>query len=151
MTESTDPFHLNRFVEAQDRVYKTVVAELTAGQKRTHWMWFIFPQIDGLGHSPMAKRYAIKNIDEARSYLIHPVLGPRLVECAQRLLDLKGRSLWDIFGDPDDMKLVSCMTLFAQAAGPDSVFVRVLNRYGCAKQDLRTLQILKELDQAKKP
>ena len=147
MTQSNDPYNLTRFVEAQDRVYETVLTELHAGQKRSHWMWYIFPQIDGLGYSPMAKRYAIKCLDEARCYLEHPVLGPRLKECAQILLDLKGRSLAQIFGGPDDMKLVSCMTLFAQVAGPDSVFVRVLSQYGCAKQDLKTLRILEELGQ----
>ena len=146
MAELNDPFNLSRFVEAQDRVYGTVLTELRAGQKRSHWMWYIFPQIDGLGYSPMAKRYAIRNLDEARGYLDHPVLGPRLVECAQLLLDVKGRSLAQIFGDPDDMKLVSCMTLFAQVAEPDSVFVRVLNKYGCANQDLKTLRILESLD-----
>ena len=146
MTHAKDPFNLKRFVEAQERVYETVLTELRSGQKQTHWMWYIFPQIDGLGYSPMAKRYAIKNLSEARCYLDHPVLGPRLVECVQTLLDIKGRSLAQIFGDPDDLKLVSCMTLFGQVAGPASVFVRVLNKYGCAKQDLRTLRILEDLN-----
>lgn len=143
MTQS-DPYDLNRFVQAQDKVFRTVLAELTGGQKRTHWMWYIFPQIDGLGHSPMAKRYAIKDLHEARAYLDHPVLGPRLRECAEILLDIQGRSLHDIFGTPDDLKFVSCMTLFAQIAGPDSEFVQVLNLYGCAKRCSRTLRILED-------
>ena len=145
MTQSKDPFNLNRFVKAQEEAYPAVLAELTDGQKRTHWMWYIFPQIDGLGHSPMAKRYAIKDLNEARAYLAHPVLGARLRQCTELLSDVKGRSLYEIFGTPDDMKCVSCMTLFAQAAGPDSVFLQVLRTYGCAKQCVRTLQILEDL------
>jgi uncharacterized protein (DUF1810 family) len=120
---------LERFVESQDGVYDDALAELTAGRKRTHWMWFVFPQIAGLGSSPTAQRYAIGSLDEARAYLAHPVLGPRLRECARALLALEGRSARDILGYPDDLKLRSSMTLFARAADDPEVFQAVLDRY----------------------
>ncbi len=137
-----DPFNLGRFVNAQENVYASALAELRSGRKRSHWMWFIFPQIEGLGHSEMARFYAIQNLEEARQYLRHPVLGKRLLECAETLLSLDDRSASDIFGFPDDMKLRSSMTLFARAAGPDSVFVRVLERYFNGEEDQTTLDIL---------
>ena len=137
-----DPFALSRFTRGQARVYETVLAELRSGQKRTHWMWFIFPQIDGLGDSAKTQYYAIKSVEEARQYLNHPVLGTRLTECAEAVLAIGGRSVREIFGDPDDMKLKSSMTLFAYVAGPHSVFVRVLDKYFHAGQDLRTLDLL---------
>ena len=141
-----DPFNLARFTEAQERIYGAVLAELKSGQKRTHWMWFIFPQIDGLGHSPTAKHYAIKGIEEARAYLDHPVLGPRLVECAEAVLAVEGRSVSAIFGYPDDMKLKSSMTLFASVAeGHRSVFIRVLEKFFGGEQDGATLRIIKRL------
>ncbi len=140
--DRSDPYDLNRFISAQEGVYDRVLAELRAGLKRTHWMWFIFPQIDGLGHSPTTRFYAVKSLEEARHYLRHPVLGARLTECTEAILALKGRSASDIFGYPDDMKLQSSMTLFALAAGPGSVFLRVLDRYYGGKQDTRTRQIL---------
>jgi uncharacterized protein (DUF1810 family) len=120
---------LERFVEAQDGVYDDALAELSAGRKRTHWIWFIFPQIAGLGSSPTARLYAIASLDEARAYLAHPVLGPRLRECAQALLAIDGRSARDILGYPDDLKLRSSMTLFARAADDPGVFQAVLDRY----------------------
>ena len=116
-----DPFDLGRFIGAQDSVYERVLAELRDGRKRTHWMWFVFPQIDGLGHTSTARHYAIKSLAEARAYLDHPVLGKRLRECAEVLLAVEGRSASAIFGYPDDLKLCSSMTLFARAAEPGSV------------------------------
>ncbi len=138
----TDPYDLHRFISAQEGVYNRALAELRGGLKRSHWMWFIFPQIDGLGHSPTTRFYAIKSLDEARQYLGHPVLGARLAECADAILALQGRSALDIFGNPDVMKLQSSMTLFALVAGQGSVFECVLDKYYQGKKDARTLQIL---------
>ena len=138
-----DPFDLNRFTMAQGKIYDTVLAELRSGMKQSHWIWFIFPQIDGLGHSPTSKHYAIKSIAEARQYLKHPILGARLVECAETVMAVKGRSASQIFGFPDDMKLKSSMTLFAVVAeNPNSVFASVLEKYFQGEQDDRTLQLL---------
>jgi len=138
-----DPFDLSRFTRAQERIYDTVLAELRSGRKRTHWIWFIFPQIDGLGHSPTSKYYAIKSIEEARQYLNHPILGARLLECTEAVLAVEGRSVSEIFGYPDDMKLKSSMTLFASVAeNPHSVFISVLEKYFQGEQDDRTLQLL---------
>ena len=137
-----DPYELNRFISAQKEVYDRVLAELRDGLKRTHWMWFIFPQIDGLGHSPTTRLYSIKSLDEARQYLSHPVLGNRLVESAEAVLAVSGLSASDIFGHPDDWKLQSSMTLFALVAEPGSVFERVLEKYYRGMRDGRTLQIL---------
>jgi uncharacterized protein (DUF1810 family) len=120
---------LDRFVDAQDGVYADALAELGAGRKRTHWMWFVFPQIAGLGSSPAAQRYAIRSLDEARAYLAHPVLGPRLRECAQALLAVQDRSAREILGHPDDLKLRSSMTLFARAADDPALFQAVLDRF----------------------
>jgi uncharacterized protein (DUF1810 family) len=142
-TDRNDLYDLTRFIRAQERVYADVLAELRGGQKLTHWMWFIFPQIDGLGNSSTTKYYAIKSIDEARQYLSHPVLGPRLLECAETVLAIRGRSVSEIFGYPDDLKLRSSMTLFACVAGPDSVFDRVLDGCFPGERDARTLQLLK--------
>jgi uncharacterized protein (DUF1810 family) len=127
------PYALERFVQAQQPVYAQVIEELRAGQKRSHWMWFIFPQIKGLGRSEMARHYAISSKDEAAAYLAHPVLGPRLEQCTQLVLDIEGRSLHEIFGNPDDMKFCSCMTLFASVAGPASIFQACLKKY-CGNQ-----------------
>jgi len=140
-----DPFDLSRFIIAQDEVYNRVLTELKSGTKRTHWMWFIFPQIDGLGHSPTTRYYAIKSIDEARKYLNHPILGSRLLECAEAVLAIKGRSATEIFGYPDDFKLKSSMTLFAFVSDPGSIFVRVLDKYFQGEHDIRTLQLLEKL------
>jgi uncharacterized protein (DUF1810 family) len=137
-----DPSGLARFIRAQQKTYNQVVAELSRGRKTGHWMWFIFPQIDGLGYSPTTKYYAIKSREEARSYLQHPVLGPRLVECAEVLLALRGRDVSQVFGNPDDLKLRSSMTLFEVVAGPDSVFTRVLDKYFSGDRDTRTLSLL---------
>jgi len=129
---------LQRFLDAQAGVYDRALEELRAGRKTSHWMWFVFPQIEGLGRSPTAVRYAITGLDEARAYLAHPLLGARLRECAQVLLDLGGRSAVDIFGGIDAMKLRSSMTLFARA-GEDPLFARVLDRYFDGEEDAATL------------
>ena len=133
---------LARFVEAQRDTYGQALAELTAGRKRGHWMWFVFPQIAGLGRSATAQRYAVADLAEARAYLAHPVLGPRLVECAQALLGVADRTAEQILGYPDDLKLRSSMTLFARAAGDPTVFRAVLDRYYGGEDDPATLQRL---------
>ncbi len=139
-----DPFDLNRFLEAQAGTYEQALAELKQGRKESHWMWFIFPQIDGLGRSPTSRFYAIKSAQEAKGYLAHPVLGQRLRECSAALLAHTGLSASDIFGFPDDQKLRSSMTLFATVAEPDSVFTRVLDHYFQGRSDQRTLALLKQ-------
>jgi uncharacterized protein (DUF1810 family) len=136
-----DPYDLNRFMSAQEGIYDRVLAELRGGRKRTHWMWYVFPQIDGLGHSETTRHYAVKSMEEARRYLAHPVLGARLVESAEAVLAVEGLSASDIFGHPDDWKLQSSMTLFALVAEPGSVFERVLEKYFQGKRDSRTLQL----------
>jgi uncharacterized protein (DUF1810 family) len=127
----TDPFELERFVAAQDHggTYDAAVAELRAGRKRSHWMWFVFPQIAGLGQSPISRRYAISSLAEARAYLAHPTLGPRLTECARVVRDLGAPSAEDVFGGIDAMKLRSSMTLFARADPENPVFEEVLEAY----------------------
>ncbi len=140
-----DTYDLNRFISAQHEVYNRVLKELKSGMKRTHWMWFVFPQIHGLGHSATAEYYAIKSIEEAQAYLNHPLLGPRLLECAEAVLAVEGRSASQIFGYPDDLKLKSSMTLFASVADSGSLFVRVLDKYFLGERDVRTLQILEKL------
>jgi uncharacterized protein (DUF1810 family) len=145
VTGRDDPFDLGRFISAQERIYDSVFTELKGGQKRSHWMWYIFPQIDGLGHSSTTKHYSIKSMEEARQYLSHPVLGTRLLECAETVLATEGRTVSEIFGYPDDLKLKSCMTLFAAASDPGSVFDRVLDKYFHGQRDARTLQLIKNL------
>jgi uncharacterized protein (DUF1810 family) len=142
MSHEIDPHDLNRFVRAQEHDYARALAEIRSGRKRTHWMWYIFPQLDGLGFSETARRYAIRGLDEARAYLGHPVLGPRLVECAEAVLAVQGRSAREIFGAPDDLKLRSCATLFAEVAPAGSVFRRVLEVYFGGEADGRTLALL---------
>ena len=139
-----DPFNLNRFVEAQSDVFQRALTELKRGEKRSHWMWFIFPQIDGLGYSSTAKFYAIKSKDETKAYLNHSLLGPRLIECSKVLLQHQGLSASDIFGFPDDLKLRSSMTLFATVSEPDSVFSRVLGQYFEGQPDDRTRELLRQ-------
>lgn len=139
--KADDPYGLNRFLSAQAGVYERALAELKAGQKRTHWMWFIFPQIDGLGYSPTAKRYSIKSLEEARQYLNHPVLGKRLLECTEAVVALKSGTVSDIFGYPDDMKFKSSMTLFEKIAGSDSVFSAALDKYCQGERDAATLSL----------
>ena len=137
-----DPFNSARFTAAQEVVYGSVLSELRSGRKRTHWMWFIFPQIAGLGYSATSKHFTIRGREEAGRYLSHPVLGARLRECAEAILAVEGRSASEIFVSPDDVKLQSSMTLFAQVAEPDSVFARVLEKYFGGEQDAETLRRL---------
>jgi uncharacterized protein (DUF1810 family) len=139
---ATDPYHLQRFVEAQDSCYAQVHSELAAGQKRTHWMWFVFPQIQGLGSSGMAQRFAISGIEEARAYLAHPLLGSRLRECTRLVIAVSGRAIDDIFGYPDDLKFHSSVTLFARAADGPSVFAEALSKYFNGVPDQATLDRL---------
>ena len=127
MPASHDRYALERFVEAQERVYDAVLGELRSGRKRSHWIWFVFPQLRGLGHSPAAQHYGISSLDEARAYLAHDVLGPRLRECTRLVGAVEGRSVEDVFGYPDYLKVRSCMTLFAHATDDDRDFVAVLD------------------------
>ena len=136
-----DPFQLDRFVEAQEGVHDRALGEIRAGRKQTHWMWFVFPQIRGLGSSPLAQKYAIGSLDEARAYLAHPVLGPRLLACADAALAVPDGTAYDIFGPPDDVKLRSSATLFERAGGPD-VFTRLLERFFAGERDAATLERL---------
>jgi uncharacterized protein (DUF1810 family) len=137
-----DPHDLERFVAAQAGVYERALAEITGGCKRSHWMWFIFPQVAGLGSSGTSRRYAIRSLDEARAYLAHPVLGPRLTASAEAALAVDGRSAREIFGWPDDLKLRSSATLFALVLAPGSVFHRVLEKYFDDQPDQKTLQLV---------
>jgi uncharacterized protein (DUF1810 family) len=143
-----DPFDLARFVNAQQATYDRALAEVRSGRKHTHWMWFIFPQLDGLGSSSTARHYAIKSREEAQAYLNHPVLGARLLECADAVLAVEGRAALDIFGHPDDWKLKSCATLFAAVSPPDSAFHRILAKYFQGQQDDKTLRLLDQSRQA---
>lgn len=133
---------LSRFLEAQEPVVERVLTELRAGRKASHWMWFVFPQIQGLGHSPMAQRFAIASLAEAEAYLRHPVLGPRLRECTRLVNEVKGRSIEDIFGYPDYLKFHSSMTLFAHATGDGQVFLDALRQYFDGQEDRLTLERL---------
>ena len=145
MDAMRDQYGLKRFVRAQDGVYEQACAELRSGRKRTHWMWFIFPQIKGLGSSEMAVRFAISSIEEAKAYLEHPVLGERLRECARIVVAVEGRTAEEIFGYPDDLKFRSSMTLFAKAAEiseEDLVFSQALDKYFGGKEDAGTVERL---------
>ena len=141
--KSDDPFDLARFIEAQEEDYRQALSEIRSGRKRSHWMWYIFPQFQGLGFSPTSQQYSIKSLDEARAYLQHPELGPRLVRCFVALLEVEGKSAHDIFGSPDDMKLRSCATLFAKVSSPGSVFEQVLAKYFDGKPDEPTIRLIK--------
>jgi uncharacterized protein (DUF1810 family) len=144
---SSDPFNLERFVRAQAADYDRALSELRDGKKRSHWMWYIFPQMEGLGHSPMSRRYSIGSAAEARAYLDHPVLGPRLRECAAAVHGIVGRSVLEIFGSPDDLKLRSCATLFARVSD-DGVFEQVLQKYFSGQHDKETLRRLRATTEA---
>lgn len=133
---------LNRFLEAQENIYHQALQELRSGKKVSHWMWFIFPQVDGLGQSSTAKYYSIKSIGEAKEYVTHPVLGKRLLECANILVNLGGKSASAIFGYPDELKLRSSMTLFDQVAPEQKVFAEVLKKYFNGKVDEKTISLL---------
>lgn len=141
---ASGPFDLSRFVHAQAGVYEQALAELRAGRKRSHWMWYVFPQLAGLGTSTTAREFAIRDLDEARAYLAHPELGRRLHACAAAMLGVTGRTAHDILGSPDDMKLRSSATLFAQLSERDSVFHEILRRYYDGEPDPRTLQLLND-------
>jgi len=136
------PDDLQRFVLAQDPVFERVLSELRAGMKTSHWVWFIFPQIRGLGRSPVSLEYAIASREEAQSYLQHPILGPRLKECTRLVLEVEARSIEEIFGSPDDMKFRSSMTLFAQVSPDDDIFQRALQKYCAGVPDRLTLERL---------
>src|SRR5947199_6527792 len=138
-----DPHDLGRFVEAQAGDYDRALAEIRGGRKRSHWMWYVFPQVEGLGFSSMSRRYSIKSADEARAYLDHPLLGRRLLECAEAALAVEGRSAREIFGSPDDMKLKSSATLFASVTASDSVFPRLLDKISTCARATMTLLLLR--------
>ena len=139
---ANDPHWLVRFVEAQESTYAQALSEIRAGRKQSHWMWFVFPQLAGLGPSPASVYYAIGSLEEADAYLRHPVLGPRLLECMDAVLAVEGRSAAEIFGSPDDLKLRSCATLFARVSPPGSVFEQVLAKYYDGEPDPMTLELL---------
>jgi uncharacterized protein (DUF1810 family) len=142
MADADDPYDLNRFVQAQKADYEQALSEIKSGRKCSHWMWYIFPQFEGLGFSAISKEYSIKSVAEAEAYLRHPVLGPRLTTCAEAALSVKGRSAYDIFGSPDDLKLRSCATLFACVSPAGSVFDRLLDQYFRGERDPKTLRLL---------
>ena len=141
-TDSSDIYDLNRFVEAQVGDFEQALSEIRAGQKRSHWMWYIFPQFAGLGFSSTSQHYAIKSVAEVRAYLDHPLLGPRLIEAIEAVLGVKGRSAVEIFGATDAMKLQSCATLFASVAPAGSVFELLLDRYYHGERDRVTLGVM---------
>jgi uncharacterized protein (DUF1810 family) len=139
---TTDPFNLQRFITTQDRIYAYVLAELRAGAKRSHWMWFIFPQLQGLGSSTTARRYALQDAPEARAYLDHPILGSRLRECVRLTLDAPAPDVEAFFGYPDHLKFRSCLTLFEAVAPDDPLFRAALDRWFGGARDPRTLDLL---------
>jgi len=141
-----DLHNLRRFVQAQEESYEQALSEISNGCKRSHWMWYIFPQFDGLGASWTSKCYSVKSVAEAEAYLAHPVLGPRLVECAEAVLRVQGLSAVDIFGSPDEMKLRSCATLFAFVSPEGSVFHRLIDKYFRGEQDDRTLRLIRKVE-----
>jgi uncharacterized protein (DUF1810 family) len=141
-SDAADPFDLRRFVDAQERVYDTVLDELRGGRKRSHWIWFVFPQLQALGRSPTAKRYGIVSLAEATAYLDHDVLGPRLRECAQLVARIQGSTADDTFGWPDDLKVRSSMTLFARATADNADFRAVLDRFYDGAEDPLTVEQL---------
>lgn len=139
---ANDPYDLRRFVQAQQDDYEQALSEIASGRKQSHWMWYVFPQFQGLGFSSMSQRYAIKSIAEATAYLAHPILGLRLVACAEAALRIEGRTAREIFGSPDDMKLRSSATLFACVSAAGSVFHQLLDMYFQGKRDDKTLELL---------
>ena len=141
----SDPFDLQRFVHAQERDYERALAEVRSGRKRSHWMWYVFPQVAGLGQSSMSQRYAINTLGEARAYLAHPILGARLKEIADAVLGVQGRTAHEVFGSPDDLKLLSSATLFALVSPDDSVFHRIIDKYFDGRHDERTLELVRSV------
>ena len=146
IARQSDARDLGRFLKAQERNYDRALAEIRSGQKRTHWMWYVFPQFAGLGMSSISQTYAIRSLSEAEAYITHPVLGSRLIECAEAALSVQGRSATDIFGTPDDLKLRSCATLFDMLSPPESVFDRLLAKYFDGIRDSLTLDAVREGD-----
>jgi uncharacterized protein (DUF1810 family) len=140
-----DRYKLDRFIAAQNSIYEQVLVELKQGRKTSHWMWFIFPQLSGLGLSPLAQKFAIGSLAEAQTYLQHPVLGARLVECTQLVVQVDSRSAEEIFGYPDELKFRSCMTLFAHAAAENDLFAAALQKYFSGDQDVHTVELLSRL------
>jgi uncharacterized protein (DUF1810 family) len=140
--EVVDPYDLERFVQAQEEDYEQALSEIRSGRKRSHWMWYIFPQFEGLGYSSTSKRYSVKSVAEARAFLAHPTLGPRLLESAEAVVRVEGRSAVEIFGDPDNMKLRSCATLFASVSPAPSVFHRIIEKYFHGEYDAKTLRLI---------
>ncbi|WP_298809886.1 DUF1810 domain-containing protein [uncultured Psychrobacter sp.] len=134
------------FIKAQDTIYSQVIEELTQGRKRTHWMWFIFPQVRGLGHSKMSRRFAVGSLEQAQAYLQHDVLGARLIECAELLLLHPDKSALNIFGSPDNLKLQSSLTLFAFAAGNKCVFEQLLYQFYAGSYDINTINMLRQIN-----
>lgn len=141
-----DPYNLRRFADAQATAYDTALAEIRNGRKRSHWMWYVFPQFEGLGESPTSRDYAIRSLAEATAYLADPILGSRLVECAEAVLGLEGRSAREIFGTPDDLKLRSSATLFASVSPPGSVFHRLIDAYFQGRPDQATLALIRSAE-----
>ncbi|MDG6777898.1 DUF1810 domain-containing protein [Thiomicrorhabdus sp. zzn3] len=138
-------YHLERFVQAQENIYATALSELKAGRKRSHWMWFVFPQIDGLGHSETTRFYSIKSLKEAQAYLNHPLLGPRLLECTQAVLAHPDSTLMEIFGKPDNKKFCACMTLFESVAENKTLFNSAIQQFCNAERSQKTMDILHPL------
>lgn len=143
-SNADDPHDLNRFLQAQNRDYERALSEVKSGRKRSHWMWYIFPQFDGLAFSSTSKHYAIKSVAEAEAYLSHPILGPRLLQCIEAVLGVDGRSAHEIFGSPDDLKLRSCATLFAFVSPTGSVFEQMLDKFFQGDRDPKTLDLLND-------
>ena len=141
--ENKDPFNIARFLSTQEDSYECALCEVRNGEKRSHWMWYIFPQLNGLGRSPLAQEYGITGIKEAKEYLNHKILGSRLITISEAVLSINNRSANDIFGSPDEMKLRSCATLFAHVSYNNSVFHKILNKYFNGEEDPKTLELLK--------
>jgi uncharacterized protein (DUF1810 family) len=146
-----DPYRLQRFVDAQNSVYREVCSELRRGGKEGHWMWFVFPQLEGLGHSDTAKEFSISSIDEAAAYLTHPILGPRLLECTRLVNAIEGRSVHQIFGYPDDLKFYSSMTLFSHATSDNGIFMAALQKYCRGEFDSVTIKLLHRKSEVSEP
>ena len=140
--KASDPYNLRRFVDAQHGVYEKALAEIRGGRKQSHWMWYVFPQFDGLGFSSTSKWYSIQSLAEAEAYLSHPILGPRLLECAQAALNVERRSALEVFGSPDHLKLRSCATLFACVSPAGSVFDQLIDKYFDGDRDKRPLDLI---------
>lgn len=137
-----DPFHLQRFVDAQNSIYGNVVNELKSGEKRTCWMWFVFPQVFGLGRTSTAEKYSIKSLEEAKAYIMHPILGVRLQECTNLVINIDSKTASQIFGFPDDLKFRSSMTLFNYVAEDNKIFLYAINKFYAGKEDDLTIKIL---------